>query len=137
MQKITTIVELKDAIQQLENRQTLELSLLKEQIHITSENLKPFNVLKNTFKDVASSNSFKDNLLGTTIGITTGLLSKVLVSGFLNNPIKKILGTFLQVGVSTIVSKHPEKIKSLVHNITNFFNKKKPFTNQKLNGKFI
>ena len=125
MQKITTAAELKIAIQQLEYKQAKEWPLLKEQFLTTYEGIKPLNVIKSTFKEFRSSPDFKDNLLSTTMGLTAGYLSKLLIVGTSHNPIKKILGSILELGVSNVVSKNPDTIKSLVNNIIEFFNKKK------------
>jgi len=41
--------------------------------------LKPVNLLKSTLKDITSSPYLIDNILGTTIDLATGYLSKKLV----------------------------------------------------------
>jgi len=125
MQKITTVADLKSAIEQLKYKQASEWSLLKEQFHHTYESLKPLNILKSTFREATSSPDFKGDLLGTTMGLTAGYLSKALIVGVSHNPIKKLLGTLLQLGISTVVSKNSESIKLLADSIVNFFKKKK------------
>lgn len=124
MEKITTVAELKSAIQELENKQAQEWPLLKEQFRTTSESLKPLNLIKSAFKDVTASSGIKDTLLGATVGLTAGYLSKTLIVGASQNPFKKLLGDLLQLGVSTIVSKNPEAIKSLAEGLLNFVGKK-------------
>ena len=124
MKKITTIAELKSAIQELENKQANEWCLLKEQLSTISENLKPLNLIKNTFKEFTSSAGFKDNLLGNIVGLAAGYLSKGLIVGATHNPIKKLVGALLQLEVTTAVSKNPETIKSLAGIILNLFKKK-------------
>lgn len=113
MQNITTIKDLKLAIQLLEVEQTIKKQLLNEQFHITYESLKPINIIKSTFKDIATSPSLTDNLLGTVIGLASGYLTKKLVIGVSGNIFKKLLGSVLQLGVTNVVSKHPDTIKSI------------------------
>ena len=81
MENITSISELKNAIQLLEVEQNLKLQLLKEQFHITYQSLRPVNLLLNTFKEVATSPNLIDNLLGTVVGLASGYLSKKNSSG--------------------------------------------------------
>ena len=63
------------------------------------------------------------------MGLAAGYLSKLLIVGASHNPITKLLGGLLELGVSNVVSKNPETIKSIVNNIIDFFNKKKETEN--------
>ena len=54
MQNITTVTGLKDAIKVLEAQQTEKGRLLKEQLVLTYESLKPVNILKSTLKELFS-----------------------------------------------------------------------------------
>jgi hypothetical protein len=125
MEKIKTIEELNDAIRILELKQKFEEKLLKEQLKLTVENLKPVNLIKTTIHDLTTSPGFKNNLLDTTISMLAGFLSKKIVVGNTHNPIKQILGTVLQMGITSIVSKNTNEIKSATLNlIKNFIIKK-------------
>jgi hypothetical protein len=125
MEKIKTIEELNDAIRILELKQKFEEKLLKEQLKLTVENLKPVNLIKTTIHDLTTSPGFKNNLLDTTISMLAGFLSKKIVVGNTHNPIKQILGTVLQMGITSIVSKNTNEIKSATSNlIKNFIIKK-------------
>ncbi|WP_435353125.1 hypothetical protein [Emticicia sp. SJ17W-69] len=104
---------LMERISLLEIRQAQELSLLREQFHSTYENLKPLNLIKSTFHEVASSPDLKDNLLNNVIGLTTGYLSKKVLVGATHNPIKKVAGAILQFAVANVVAKHSDTIKAL------------------------
>jgi hypothetical protein len=55
MQDITSIAELKNAIQLSEAEQTLKGKLLKEQFYLTYESFKPIDLLTNTLSDMAKS----------------------------------------------------------------------------------
>jgi hypothetical protein len=124
MQKINNVTDLKIAIRQLEFKQASEWPLLKDQFHHTYESLKPLTVLKNTFKEFISLPEVKDNMAGTLAGLTAGILSKVLVTGASQHPVRRFLGTMLQLGVTNIVSRNPETVKILTGSVVNFFKKK-------------
>jgi hypothetical protein len=125
MKKITSIAELREAIGLLEIKQVNEGRLLKEQFKNTYESLKPINLIKNTFNELTAAPDFKGNFLNTTLGLATGYFSKKVVIGATHNPLKQLFGTLLQIGVTSIVSKNTDRIKSTVlHLINNVSNKK-------------
>lgn len=126
MQKITTAAELKTAIKQLEAMQANELSLIKGEFLHVCDSLQPINLIKNSFKSIISSPDLKDNIIDTSIGLAAGLLSKAIIIGTSHNPIKKLLGTVLQAGVTNTTAKHTETIKLLASKVANLFRKKKP-----------
>lgn len=113
MENINTSADLKNAIKILELEQAASGQLLREQFYITYESLKPVNLLKSTLSDVASSPFLIDNIINTALGLATGYLSKKIVVGTSANLFRKLLGSFLQLGVTNTVSQHPENIKSL------------------------
>jgi hypothetical protein len=124
MNKITTAEGLRSRIQQLEFKQNQELVLLKRQFHYTYDSLKPINILKNTFKEFTASPDIKDNVIGSATGLTAGYLTKALVAKISHDPFTKIIGSLLQLGITNVVSKNPDAIKSLAGFIINFFSKK-------------
>ncbi|MCX6320540.1 MAG: hypothetical protein NTX93_01880 [Bacteroidia bacterium] len=125
MQNITSTAGLKNAIQLLEIEQVINGQLLKEQFYITIESLKPINLLKSTFKDIATTPFLIDNILGTAMGLATGSLSKKIFIGRSGNMFRKLLGSLLQFGVTTIVAKNPDAIKSISQFIFQHFLRKK------------
>jgi hypothetical protein len=125
MPAITTVSELKSAIQQLEQKQKEEWMLLKHQSLHTFESLKPVNIIKTSFKELVTSPDFKEDVLGTLLSLAIGFLSKKMAVGSTNNPLKQLLGTILQLGVTEIVSKNSDGIKAkLLQLINKFFSKK-------------
>lgn len=125
MGKITSITELRESILLLEIKQANEKILLKEQIKTTYECLKPANLIKNALNELTTAPDFKGDLFNTTLGLAAGYLSKKAVVGSTHNPLKQLLGAFLQMGVTSIVSKNTDGIKSAVtHLINNLFSKK-------------
>lgn len=127
MQKITTVDELRGTILLLEIKQANEKALLNEQFETTLENLKPANLIKNTLKDLNSSPDFKGGLLNTALSIGAGYLSKKVTVGSSGGPLKQVLGSLIQMGVTTLVSKNADGIKSKTMSvISNLFRKKEP-----------
>lgn len=111
METISTSTELKNAIQVLEFEQALKKELLKVQVYQIYENLKPVNLIKNTLAEVATSPYLTDNILGATVGVASGYLTKKIAVGRSGNVFRKLLGTILQFGVTNIVAKQSVPIK--------------------------
>ena len=126
MQNITSAAELKDAIQLLEAEQSIKGQLLREQLFLTYEGLKPINLLKNALKEISSTPYLIDNISGTAIGMLGGFLSKKIFVGVSGNLIRKLFGSVLQIGVTNLVAQNSETIKSVGQAlIQHFFQKKK------------
>ena len=126
MQNITSAVELKDAIQLLEAEPSIKGQLLREQLFLTFESLKPVNLLKNALKEISSTPYLIDNISGTAMGLLGGFLSKKIFVGASGNLIRKLFGSVLQIGVTNLVTQNSEIIKSVGQAlIRHFFQKKK------------
>lgn len=126
MKKITSVSELREAIEFLEIKQAREAKLLKEQFHIVYESLKPVNVLKNAFNSLTHMPDFKEGLVNTTLGLTTSHLAKKIIIGSTGGPIKQLLGIMLQMGIANLVSKNGDSIKSAgINLIKHFLNSRK------------
>jgi hypothetical protein len=126
MQNITSAAELKDAIQLLEAEQSIKGQLLREQLFLTYEGLKPVNLLKNALKEISSTPYLIDNISGTAMGLLGGFLSKKIFVGASGNLIRKLFGSVLQIGVTNLVTQNSEIIKSVGQAlIRHFFQKKK------------
>lgn len=126
MQKITSTVGLKNAIQFLEAEQADNLLLLKEQFQLTYASLKPVNLLKSSLNDIAESPFLIDNIISTAIGLATGSLSKKIFVGASGNKIRKIIGSVLQFGVINFVALHHDEIKTFSQFFfKNFLHKKR------------
>ena len=126
MQNINSAAELKDAIQLLEAEQSIKGQLLREQLFLTYEGLKPVNLLKNALKEISSTPYLIDNISGTAMGLLGGFLSKKIFVGASGNLIRKLFGSVLQIGVTNLVTQNSEIIKSVGQAlIQHFFQKKK------------
>jgi F0F1-type ATP synthase assembly protein I len=125
MQKTDSISDLKDAIRRLEVEQSVNGRLLKEQFRYTYDSLRPANLIRSTLKELSSSPFTVENLAGTVVGLTTGYLSKKIFIGASANIFRKILGGFIQLGVTNIFSKNSDVIESFGRNIVQHFRNKK------------
>jgi hypothetical protein len=112
MTSIQNLKELKEEIAFLQSQQAQDFIALKAEAKKAYSSLKPVNFLNDTLKDLSSSPEFKGNLLNSTIGIGAGFITKKLVLGATHNPIKQFLGTLLQIGVTSLVSRNGDSIKS-------------------------
>ena len=125
MQIITTSTELKDAIKLLEDRQSIQGAVLKEQFFEVIESVRPVNLIKSTFSQLRSSPDLLGGMLSTTVGLAAGYLSNKTLVGSSANLFKKLLGTVLQFGITTMIVKNPEAVKTLGQNLLHrIFNKK-------------
>jgi hypothetical protein len=121
MRNSTSYSRLQDSIQLLEEEQFIKRQLLKEQLTISYESLKPLNLLKGAIRDMSSSPDLGNNVLGSVLGMASGFLSKKLFIGTSGNLIRKLLGSFVQLGVTNIVARHPEAIKNFGQYIIEHF----------------
>lgn len=124
MQKINSETSLREAIIQMENRQAFEGKLLRDDFHLAYESVKPINLIKNTLKEAVHSQDLKDNIINTSLGLTAGYLSRMLFVGASAGPVKKILGAALLFGITNLVAKNPEVIKSVGRGILNLIRSK-------------
>jgi hypothetical protein len=112
MQKITTVDGLKNAIISLEAEQYEKGQQLKEQVYLTIDSLRPVNLIKSAINDIFSSKDLLGNLSGTTLGVAGGFLLNKLFVGRSGNLFRKLLGSLFQFGLTNIISKNAELLKS-------------------------
>jgi hypothetical protein len=119
MQKLNSATDIKDLIGQLENQQAVELKILREQMHLTYESIKPINLVRNTFKEVVASEELTDNIVNTSVGLAAGYVSKSLFEKASHSPFRKLLGTALLFGVTNLVAKNPHTVKAIGTDVLN------------------
>ena len=124
MQKINSAAALREAIVQLEIAHTEEGKMLKRQFHLASESIKPINLIKNAFKGTVASPDLKDNILNTSVSLAVGYVSKLLFVNVSHSPIRKLLGIALQFGITKLVEKNPEAVKSMGKVLLNIIKQK-------------
>jgi hypothetical protein len=121
MEKKYTVESLKEEIQALEIKQAEEGKLVRDQLLITYENLKPINILKSIVQDFYSSDNYTQDFIEIVAGMTSGFVTKKLIIGRSKNPLLKLVGLALQFGMTTLVSKKFYAIKGSVMNFLNRF----------------
>ncbi|MCI9846469.1 hypothetical protein [Flavobacterium pectinovorum] len=105
METIYTIDALNQRIQLLENRQNREWCDIKDEVDEIKENLKPLNLIRNTVQEVNETVGFKSDLAQSAVSIGIGYLAKKLVIGKTDSTFKNILGSILQLAVTTLITK--------------------------------
>jgi hypothetical protein len=134
MQNITSVAGLKNAIQVLEVDQSVKGRLLKEQVYLIYESLKPINILRNSLKELFPSHHLIENMSGTAIGAAGGFLLKKVFVGASANMFRKLIGTVLQFGITNIITKNSDQIKSFAQTIFQHLFSKKEMSTRKSVG---
>lgn len=123
---INSETALRAAILELESKQTVEGEILKEQLYIAYESMKPISLIKNTFKEIAASKEIRDTFFTTSVGLATSYLSKKLFEGVSHSPSRKLFVTVLKFGITNAVRKNQHAVKSVVKGIFRLVTALKP-----------
>lgn len=110
MEQLNSGDKLRAAIDELESKRAYEERILKERLHLTYDNLKPANLIKNTLKEVTSSDQ-QDNIINTVAAVTAGYLTKLLFQRVSHSPFKKLIATAIQFGVTNAIVQNPKVVK--------------------------
>ena len=121
MENQHTAESLKEMIAELEERQAKEGVLLKEQLDVTINNLRPANILQSIVKEFHVSQNLLDELVNTAISITSGFVSKKIVVGRSKNQFLKLIGLAVQFGITTVISKKFHILKEKVNHLIERF----------------
>lgn len=113
MNSINSDTELRAVILHLEALQDEEVKMLKEQFHLAYESVKPINLIKSTFSQAAESPEVTNNFISIVTGLAAGYLSKKLFQGVSHSPLRNLLGTALQFGITTVIARNPEAVKAV------------------------
>ena len=105
MRKLKLSEHLNERIVKLQERRELELTDLKNQYNTIIENVKPSNLLKQSFSSVYNSSLDKKTILTGVTSLVFGYFSKKFVVGKSSNPVKKMFGNLLQFSIPLIVNK--------------------------------
>jgi hypothetical protein len=117
MEKISTSLELKNAIIKLEADQDANLQMLKFEVFVVYDSLKPVNLLKKSIRDFTSSPYLLDDVIGAVTSFASGFLSRKIIEGKSNNPLRKLIGIIVQFGVTNVVAQNADSIKDFVRYI--------------------
>jgi len=113
MNSINSATELRAAILHLEAEQDEEVRILKEQFNLAYESVKPINLIKSTLTQAVESSEVTNNFISIVTGLTAGYLSKKLFQSVSHSPLRNLLGTALQFGITTVIARNPEVVKAV------------------------
>ena len=115
--KYRTRQDVKDAIEELERECKWKQEALSTQLKLTTEKLSPANLIKATLSDLTHPPRLGNNLLSTTLGLGVGYLTNKLLNRSPVGIVRKVAGTALQLGVSTLVARKMPRWKFALKNI--------------------
>lgn len=113
MQKVTSTSELKEVIAKLEYRQKEQWTDLKGSINVALESLKPINLLRATYREFLSTPHMAENLIGSTVGLTSGLITKKLIVRKSGSLLRNFAGGLAQMLITNFISRHAGTIKTI------------------------
>lgn len=105
--------QLEFRILELEVQQKENLLFFKEDLEEVLANLTPLNLIKNAIEGEMASDNIGQNILNDAIGISSGYITKKLMFGSSNNPVKKVMGSMFQFIVAKFVSNQSERIEAI------------------------
>lgn len=91
--------ELKTAIQLLEEEQEKNAQLLRKEFGHTSEEITNGGLVKNTLKGIVNSTNLSEAIIGPSIGLVAGYLTKKIIVGKSDNKLRLLIGSVVQYGV--------------------------------------
>ena len=109
--EITNVTQLKEAIALLQSEELQKKNILVDQFRITYESLKPANLIKGAFNSVINTPDIADHLIGSSLGLGAGIISKKILVGKSSNIFKRFLGTIIEITVAGAITKNSEGIK--------------------------
>lgn len=104
MKKVSSNEELDAAIIRLKAQKDRDFEVLKSQMSISYEELRPSKIVKRIIVDLKEEPEVKDNILGSVVSLATGYLTKRLLIGKSNSFLKSVMGYLVQIGATKIVS---------------------------------
>lgn len=114
MAKISPADTLKETIRVLEIQQAEEREIVKQQLKITYESLKLSNLIKSSLKELTSSTELKGTLFESLTALITGFITRKILVSSKSNVFTRILGLFMQYGVTTLVARNAETIRDFL-----------------------
>lgn len=104
---------LQQTIAWMQQEQSKKGDVLKDRFQETTDSLKPLRLLQGAAKEVVIEAAGMDDLIVPVVGLVLGNLLKRAVNGKSENETRLAIGAALQVGITTLIIKHPEEMKSL------------------------
>jgi len=121
MENIYTTEQLIESIRLLEIRQIEAELLFKDDLTFIQDYFKPINLVKMACHDLVATPDLKQKVISTILSVLAGYVSKKIVFGDKKNLVKDVLGSFLQIGVTKMVSSKTEGLMAVVSSLIKNF----------------
>ena len=108
MENITSTTDLKNAILLLETDLHVKGLELQEQF----SNINPLNLISETLKGDDSSPGILENIVVGGVSLATGYLTRKIFVGSSGNVFRKLIGTALQFGATSVVTQNSNILKA-------------------------
>ena len=125
MQKISSTSELRNAIFQLELKQTLQGKQLKDQFYLTYDSFKSVNLFKKIMVEMATSPALMSGIIKTILELTKHNSNKQTAEASSGSMIKNITRTIIKYGLTNFVVEHADTIRLVGHYIIRLIFRKK------------
>lgn len=124
MEKPDLLRDLQQTIIEMESVHKQDSIELRQHFKDVADSFKPIKIIKESLSNIADSGKIKDSIATIIMAASAGYLSKKLIESGSKNVFKKILGTIVMFGVTSIISKNSETIKHCSSDFFNFSNPK-------------
>jgi|GEM_PF-4864014 hypothetical protein len=113
MLHITSVIGLKEAIEQIENEKKFEGLQVKKGLMYACKNLMPFHSMEHQFNKTVSPINILENIIGTAFGLFSIFLQKRLVNKKSGYWFSFLTGSVMQFIVLNLIAQRSDKIKTL------------------------
>lgn len=128
MQQIKNRDELKKAILELEKKRSIQEIVIKEQFQLTKEAVKPANLIRNTFSNLAAVPEVRKTVVNTLIGITIGYFSKKAQQVLSEKSMNDMMRNLLDTTADHLTRKDPNSLLSKSVHLTRNYIKQEAFS---------
>ncbi len=117
MQGITTVTDLKNAIEQMESVQREQGTYLNEQFKRARVSFEPFRMFEATLSDTVEQADLIHNLITVVMGIGATYVSRKLFAGAAAKGMTRLLGNLAQIGIAALITRNPGLLKYIAQRI--------------------
>ncbi|MCH8546519.1 MAG: hypothetical protein LAT54_07280 [Cryomorphaceae bacterium] len=114
MNRINNTSELQAKISEMQAKSDEAAVLLKEELSGIVDGVHPVQLLKNGIRELVTSSEVKNELLGLSLAMSSGYMTKKLMIGNSNNIFQRIMGNVISVIVSKNIALNADKIQTTV-----------------------
>jgi hypothetical protein len=126
MDNFNSIVELRNAIEALEEEHRNHKELLVSQMHKTYRSINPFTFIKDTIKDAVTSPNNIENTLVGGISLAAGVLTRRIIVGRSSGIVRKLIGSGVQFGITSAIAQNGHLFKNVGKSLFRLFSSDQP-----------